>query len=1213
MKKLVLRTCMKSKFYSVDKGEYKSLIGVYKSDSDILYPFEVSIVKTNDILEFDFTAIYGSGQYLCDIRVLNSDDTVVNYPINLKLRDKNKPETYKEFLFEKYYVQDINTLNLNYSYNNKENLYPIEVEVFQTDINLNVKKNQIILSNNNKEYNLSTSDNSKLKFIANIKEYIISEDIEGNITKSIKYVDSITIESTKSQISNSSEYFGLVFKTFKNNTLEQLDLEEYTYLKINNRTIYEIYDEDVNSKIPPYNGFDIWEGGSVGDAEIPKKPDNPSFENPINKVIIGDRLKGTMAHSEYAADNTKSIKVGSKVPDNAINLAYYYNKTATFENTMSVVETSTNSVNLKKIDKWIHKSRLNIKDDSIFLDSIEFTGDKDTEFEGYYGKLYKQYVIWDEHLEADLNPEYVKIYKRFSGLLTSNLPKKILYTQNEKIGYLNHLHNTIRATHFDKDTLDNYKYNYKPIRYEANSIYDGFVYTHTMLYSASCKYSGVITKRDGMSNLDPEQKREILMYPNEDGLLEDESGNSNIEDDLFLITDKFKDSTPLYYKHRFKHRIYDKVGKDKYGMVKNDNIKLVFKNGMELNKDKYKYVFDIVETTDKDFYIGYVYTNFITNENSQIYVIYDAVMDDFDANLTITGEDIKVGIKEKLSLVQAIENEKYEVRIEEGLTRRANIFFKEFTILNDNRNKIKLKYYIECNGLKSRVYTQSIVSKRYALSSELLDYVDDNLIVSPKTLNGYLTAKDILFADLTDSEKESIKEDSIFKAVYYTKDFETASNKDKAILYTDPLGDGIVYMRSYYETGFPSNSSENPIYNRILDKNSIYKASNNKVLKGFSVKCKNVSQITIDSPYETHQLKGWYPKIKYSYFSKTYERIDKTIQLIYNVPEFDTQIFSVKYGKPYIEILGEKARIISKNTIKLKNSNLYIRQDKSFEPSTINIYKKNILNEYIKLKISYFNAKDGIIELDNLIGDNDNVYVDYVYEESFYHYRGYYYNYDKTTKLINLNLNPNAYFTYTNTENEIFYEKPSYELFNKTIHFFLKPSRVIDKDTGEVIEDNLFTVYHKINNQKAEGPYDLHIGRIFTRHHASSESTIVIDTRKRGGGVLEEIKDNIRRELEPESDFYLDISTIDGEAYQVNSVIIVKVSNKLLKINGGKYVEDDIKRAIDKWCAVGTMPIIEFVNIIDGEEFVNNSIKINKHIDNKVDYTPKFRVEVITS
>jgi hypothetical protein len=71
-----------------------------------------------------------------------------------------------------------------------------------------------------------------------------------------------------------------------------------------------------------------------------------------------------------------------------------------------------------------------------------------------------------------------------------------------------------------------------------------------------------------------------------------------------------------------------------------------------------------------------------------------------------------------------------------------------------------------------------------------------------------------------------------------------------------------------------------------------------------------------------------------------------------------------------------------------------------------------------------------------------------------------------------------------------------------------------------MISSNADTLYHQIDNPEPESTNDLMIGSIYVRHNTSLKATTVIDTRTRGGGILEEINDYLRKELEPESDYF---------------------------------------------------------------------------------------------
>ena len=161
---------------------------------------------------------------------------------------------------------------------------------------------------------------------------------------------------------------------------------------------------------------------------------------------------------------------------------------------------------------------------------------------------------------------------------------------------------------------------------------------------------------------------------------------------------------------------------------------------------------------------------------------------------------------------------------------------------------------------------------------------------------------------------------------------------------------------------------------------------------------------------------------------------------------------------------------------------------------------------------------------------------------------------------------------------------------------------------NKIIITNTNTIYHKIDSDIPTNESDLLIGSMFMRHYTSLKATELIDSRVRGGGVLETIKNNIRRELEPESDYYFDIGYNDGKPYNDNNVIVIKLDIRILKEHGGKFSKEDVNTAIHKWIAAGTIPLIEYVypdNIIYS---VNDDIIVEEEVNNYFDYKPTFTV-----
>lgn len=922
---------------------------------------------------------------------------------------------------------------------------------------------------------------------------------------------------------------------------------------------------------------------------------------------IGDVFYNTVAHKEIDNTGNKTVRVGSTVPSGAVNLGYYFNTTASLEDTVSIIETNTNTSSLKYVEEWVHKSLLPNNNDNNFSECIDFEGKKGTELEGYWGVLFKKYVIWEEEPIIDQGVENKVLYEEFHGLSEKKVPMTKYYNDGTKSGTLTLAHEIYTAINF-KDSLDQ-DIKFDSRRWNCKVKYEGLIQNNVARYNGSAKYAGVVSKKDGATNIDPEEIKEVIMFPNQDGILHNSNNDNLLDDDLFYITDKFKDGKPLYYKHKLRLKIYDSLGSDRQGTYDTRNIKLVYENGMPVNKKLYKFAVSLEKTQYENVYTGIIYTSFVPDVSNPIYAMYDGVPEQecIDNPLSVKSYEVKIGAIEKLSVLQAYDTEDYTVNKKVDLTNKSTITVNNGKIINDTREKIKIQFIVESENITTPPITVEVINKKYATHNELELFKDDDMIVSSKDINGFMTAKDMLFSYISDEEKKEITDDSIFRVVFNIGNKETLYNRDKVLLFTDTDGKGFIYARTYCDTGL---TSEEGIGNLELDTNSIYYSKDNKIYKCFSVMCRNINQILISTPSEKNILKSWYPKIRYSYFEKAYERIDTSTNIVYSIPEYTKQTFGV-YGMPYIDVKEEKPRVIGINTVKVCNTPMYIKIDSHCNPINVEATKLLADGTRKKMLIRSFNFLDGTIDFIDKISDNDDILINYTYEEQYYHYKGYYEDSNKDSKLIDLDLNPSMYSTFTDTSNEFHERKNTYELFNRVIHFFVKPMKVINKTTNKVEVSNEFTVYHKFDSQEPITPFDLYIGRVFVRHHTSLQSTRLIDTRTRGGGVIEEISDEVRRELEPESDYYLDIGTLDGKPYHENSVIIARIDNRVLKINGGRFSEEEVRTCVERWSAYGSYVIIEFVDVMTKEESPQSSLTVTRCPINKIHYKPHCIIEVI--
>ena len=213
---------------------------------------------------------------------------------------------------------------------------------------------------------------------------------------------------------------------------------------------------------------------------------------------------------------------------------------------------------------------------------------------------------------------------------------------------------------------------------------------------------------------------------------------------------------------------------------------------------------------------------------------------------------------------------------------------------------------------------------------------------------------------------------------------------------------------------------------------------------------------------------------------------------------------------------------------------------------------------------------------------------------------------------------------YTETEPRIIMEDEEYEeeeSYEETIeHEYEEEEEYIEYETvyDDDVEDetkvkyeNDNCLYHKIDNPEPDSDKDIMIGSVYIRQNTSLHSTILTDARTRGGGILESISDSLRHELEPESDFYLDIGYYDGKPYQENGVIIVRLDNRLLKEFGGRFTTGDIENKVKRWLGLGIYPIIEFVDSYKKEDLPQYNLEIEDSYTNVFDITPEIMLECI--
>lgn len=293
---------------------------------------------------------------------------------------------------------------------------------------------------------------------------------------------------------------------------------------------------------------------------------------------------------------------------------------------------------------------------------------------------------------------------------------------------------------------------------------------------------------------------------------------------------------------------------------------------------------------------------------------------------------------------------------------------------------------------------------------------------------------------------------------------------------------------------------------------------------------------------------------------------------------------------------------------------------------TIRLYKK-VGNDLYDIDIQDISFTEGIIITKTAISENDNIICDYTYLEESYVYRGFW----KTEQdFARIDLNPNIYHTYSDMTYSPSATKPTKNLFNKVIYFFMRPSVIFEitsqeKDDLEfdfaqpdyteneikVIAENKDCLYHKIDDNMPDQDWDIYVGSVYIRQNTSLHSTMIIDGRTRGGGLVESMKDTLRKQLEPESDYYLDIGYYDGEPYQENGVIVVRLDQRLLQEFGGRFTKGDIEVKVKRWLGFGVYPIIEYVDTYTKRDMPQHSLIVDDSYGNIIDITPEIYLEYL--
>ena len=124
--------------------------------------------------------------------------------------------------------------------------------------------------------------------------------------------------------------------------------------------------------------------------------------------------------------NEPSLRIGRRVPENAVNLAYYYNPTATDAEKVLTAEAPRNTIDHRVEEAYRYLFNQASDDDDLFPGSVEYQDE-----EGYKGQLGRLYVNW--YPEPHIETKNIKDTKEIIIQDKSSVPK--MYEYSDDNGY----------------------------------------------------------------------------------------------------------------------------------------------------------------------------------------------------------------------------------------------------------------------------------------------------------------------------------------------------------------------------------------------------------------------------------------------------------------------------------------------------------------------------------------------------------------------------------------------------------------------------------------------------------------------------------------------------------------------------------------------------------------------------------------------------------
>ena len=384
------------------------------------------------------------------------------------------------------------------------------------------------------------------------------------------------------------------------------------------------------------------------------------------------------------------------------------------------------------------------------------------------------------------------------------------------------------------------------------------------------------------------------------------------------------------------------------------------------------------------------------------------------------------------------------------------------------------------------------------------------------------------------------------------------------------------------DTGMPLGSYQGATLIPMKDvfKNKVYQVMMHSIAwehfyaNSYSLQFNDTRRMHIEKPRQQRSDMSWYARIKNGRFDRQIKDASMGNPIYsYAIPEYYRQNF-IKGTSSYMQVKDEKPELLGSNKIRVSCTPLVVTYDGEQATNiTVRVNGKPV-------RVTSWDSSDGIMIMDGHVTDNDNLRVDYQFDEGYYEYRGFF-DYE-TNKYWSLDLNPSVghYITIRDPADGTVKDMPSFKLIDKTIYIYVKPAAKITKRVNgeyrllEPVTQN--TIFHSF--ELIEGTEALLLGEVRVRPSSNQRSIQIVDTRVRGGGLKPEITEEIMNMVEKESHFYWDIGYWDGKPFPENAVVNIKIAKSVLKEYGGHMTRAEIEQKLEKHLGYGVFPIIEFMD-----------------------------------